>query len=343
MSNGKKRLQEFEALRALSIILLLALHSDVFSLQFFGIPLDPISHFVGAFLLGSFFFLAGYFHEASLQKPGQTPRSIITSKFLRIFPPYWMALVLFIFVMGYSLKKFDLWTYLLNLQFIFSPTFVKQMLTLWYISVVMGYYIIFGILIHYIKSGGALFLWSAVLFAGAYILHTLTGLLDGRFFEYYFIFLAGVYFSRYPDVREKLIRVIFPYKIAAALLGVFLFRLALVRGYEITHGVYLLTVDVYILSWVWMWLGIFKTSIGEWRIWSPVSTASFFAYLYHRPIWYALIPLLAGRLGMSSIIFQFIPGSVIVLILCYFLQNGYDTALRNMRKVSFLNPFVSGL
>jgi peptidoglycan/LPS O-acetylase OafA/YrhL len=330
MTDNKQRLQEFEALRALSIILLLILHSDVFSLQVFGIELGPISHFVGAFLLGSFFFLAGYFQEVSMQKRGQNPLSYVKSKFVRIFPPYWLALAMFVFIMGYSLKRFELSVYLSNLQFIFSPAFAKQLLTLWYISVVVGYYIIFGILEYHTKSNMALFVWSVILFGAAYVLHKTTSLLDGRFFEYYFIFLAGIYFSRFQQVRERLFDLNFIYKIVIALLGVWLFRLALAAGYEITNGFYLLAVNFYILGWVLMWLGIFRTGAGRWRIWSPVSTASFFAYLYHRPIWYILIPLLAGRMGLSSIMFQFIPGSI--LVVCYFLQKGYDALLHINRS-----------
>ena len=332
MSAGKQRLQEFEALRALSIVLLLILHSDVFSLQVFGVELGPISHFVGAFLLGSFFFLAGYFQEVSMQKRGHEPLAYIKSKFMRIFPPYWFALALFIFVMGYSLKRFDLTVYLLNIQFIFSPAFVKQMLTLWYISVVVSFYFLFGILAYRIQSNSGLAIWSLVIFSATYVLHKMTGLLDGRFFEYFFIFLAGVYFARLHQVREWLFNLHFAFKVGIAFLGVLAFRMALVSSVDITHGFYLLAVDFYILGWVLMWLGIFRTNVGGWRIWAPISTASFFAYLFHRPIWYVLVGLLAHRIGLSTIMFQFIPGSIIVLIVCYFLQNGYDFLLHAGRK-----------
>ena len=239
---------------------------------------------------------------------------------------------MFIFIMGYTLKRFGLSVYLLNLQFIFSPTFVKQLLTLWYISVVVGYYVIFGILAYRTKSNMAFWVWSVILFVAAYALHKMTSLLDGCFFQYYFIFLAGIYFSRFQQVRERLFSLNFIYKVVIALLGVWLFRLVLVAGYAITNGIYLLAVNFFVLGWVLMWLGIFRTRAGAWRIWSPISAASFFAYLYHRPIWYVLIPLLADRMGLSSIMFQFIPGSIIVFIICYFLQKGYDAIFRVSRN-----------
>lgn len=55
----KQKLQEFEALRGLSILLLLALHSEVFDASVFGFPVDPLAQVVASLLLGSFFFLAG--------------------------------------------------------------------------------------------------------------------------------------------------------------------------------------------------------------------------------------------------------------------------------------------
>ena len=332
MTNGKSRLQEFEALRALSIILLLALHSDIFSLDLFGFALDPISHFVGAFLLGSFFFLAGYFQEVSMSKPTWSAVSYVKSKFIRIFPPYWLALALFVLVMGYSMKRFDLTIYALNLQFIFLPNFVKQLLTLWYISLVTGFYVLFGLLAYWFKSGRALAVWAVMIFGAAYLLSNWTGLLDGRFFVYYFIFLAGIYFARYENLRERLFGIHIGVKILAALLGAVAFRLALVSGIIFTSAPYLLAVDLFILSWVQLWLSIFRTAVGGWALWTPISTASFFAYLLHRPIWAILMVWLAPYMGLSAIMFQFIPGSIATLVICYFMQNGYDALLRSFQR-----------
>lgn len=341
MTKVKSRLQEFEALRALSIILLLVLHSDVFSLDLFGFALGPISHFVGAFLLGSFFFLAGYFQEVSMSKPAWSAVSYVKSKFIRIFPPYWLALALFVLVMGYTMKRFDLTIYALNLQFIFLPNFVKQLLTLWYISLVTGFYVLFGLLVYWVRSGRALAVWAVMIFAAAYLLSNLTGLLDGRFFVYYFIFFAGIYFARYEDLRERLFSLSIGIKILAAILGVIAFRFALVSGIVFTTAPYLLAVDLFILSWVLLWLSIFRTKVGGWAIWTPISTASFFAYLLHRPIWAMLMVWVAPYMGLSAIMFQLIPGSIATLILCYFMQNGYDALLRSFQR-SRTAPALSG-
>jgi hypothetical protein len=108
--------------------------------------------------------------------------------------------------------------------------------------------------------------------------------------------------------------------------------MALTAGLEVTHGFYLLAVDFFILSWVLTWLGIFRTRAGGWRIWPPISISSFFAYLYHRPIWHVLVPLLADRMGLSAVMFQFIPGTVIALFAGYIMQRGYNAVLQAGRR-----------
>ncbi|NJN79658.1 MAG: acyltransferase, partial [Anaerolineales bacterium] len=144
MTETKSRLQEFEALRGLSIVLLLALHSEVFDPIFFGEGTGPLAGLVASFLLGSFFFLAGYFTDYSIQK-NTNIFLFIKSKVIRIFPPYWLALFLFVYGIGYTLKRDNFVVYLLNLQAVFSPVFVKPLLTLWYISMLIVFYIIFAL------------------------------------------------------------------------------------------------------------------------------------------------------------------------------------------------------
>ena len=239
---------------------------------------------------------------------------------------------MYVLIMGFSLKWLDLSVYILNLQFIFSPGFVKQLITLWYISVVVSYYLIFGVLTTRIKSNLALLIWSIVIFGAAYVLHIITGLLDVRFLQYYFIFLAGIYFSRFQQVREALFNLGFIYKVGIAFFSVWLFWLVQVAEYKIEDGFYIVAVDFFILGWVLMWLGIFRASVGSWRVWSVISTASFFVYLYHRPFWKILTSLFKLTNWKDETLFKLLPGSLIVLFVCYILQIGYDRLLAVFRQ-----------
>ena len=327
MMEKKHKLQEFEALRGLSILLLLALHSEVFDASVFGFPVDPLAQVVASLLLGSFFFLAGFFAEYSRQKPGTSTFSFFWSKFIRIFPPYWLALTLFVFVLGFSLKRFDASMYALNLQWLLSPAFIKRILTLWYISVLVGYYIIFGILLFRVKSNIGLLVWSVVIFTVAYIASLLTGLFEPRFFQYYFVFLAGVYFFRFEKERDILLNMKFLYKAVLALVVLVLIWVVASSGLDVPNIFFILMVDLFILGWVLMLLSIFRTRVGSWKIWAFLSTASFFTYLYHRPLWHVLDAMLGLESGINKVFFNLIPGAVAALILGYFLQVGYNRLL----------------
>jgi peptidoglycan/LPS O-acetylase OafA/YrhL len=331
MTEVKPRFQEFDALRGLSIVLLLALHSEVFDASVFGFEVDPLAHVVAVFLLGSFFFLAGFFAELSRQKTGGDILAFIKSKAIRIFPPYWIALALFIFVLGYTLRRFDTLMYAFNLQWLLSPVFIKQVLTIWYISVLVGYYMIFGILLFRIPSNIGLLIASVLFFMTAYITNQITGLFEPRFFQYFFVFLAGVYFYRFETLRNTLSNLNVVYKISAAVLALLLFWRVASAGIDVRNGIYIVTADLFILSWVWMWLAIFRTGLGSWKIWAFLSTASFFTYLYHRPIWYLLTTTFGIEPGVGRVFFNLILGGLTALILGYYLQRGYDRLLAALR------------
>jgi peptidoglycan/LPS O-acetylase OafA/YrhL len=320
------RIVEFEILRAVSIVFLMFVHSDVFSLIIFGVKLEPVGPYMGTFMLGSFFFMAGYFAEHSYRHREKRFSTYMASKFVRLFPPYWLALALFILVMGYTLKRFDFLVYLFDLQFIFSPTYVKLLLTLWYLSVVFAYYVIFGLMLS--RSNLQLLLWALFIYGIAYLLNGLYDLFDERFFEYYFVFLSGIYLSRLGWLRERVFSGAVPAKLILALVGAVLFGVVEFGDYRTASWPYVLGTVFYILSWIALALTAFRSGLWNWRIWGPLSYAAFFAYLYHRPIWTILVNSLEIPPGRPQVFFQLIPGSIIVLVTCFYLQRGYDWLLQ---------------
>ena len=140
-----KRLPEFEVLRAVAILLLLVHHSGLYSLDP-GLNLQSLPPFFEAFLLGCFFFISGYFTEISLQRAGGNPRRFFLSRFVKVYPPYLIALALYLTVLGITLReRFDLFVYAVGLQFVFAGM-VKPILTLWYVSAILLFYVLFGLL-----------------------------------------------------------------------------------------------------------------------------------------------------------------------------------------------------
>ncbi|GAB1471878.1 acyltransferase [Chloroflexota bacterium] len=326
MTKPRNWLFEFEALRGLSIVLLFFLHAGVFGLSVFGwFELDPVALFAASFLLGSFFFLAGYFFDMSIQRHSKDLWRFIYSRFIRIYPPYWLALSFF--TMMFTLRKRELLVYLLNLQIVFSPAYVKPLLTLWYVSLLVIFYVIFGLLIWRLRSNLSLFIGSFAVFGVIYIIHLLTDLFDERAFMYYFVFLAGIYFFRFEDLRVRLFQIPFRYKILTAAVGVFIFWFVQMLGLQTRNWLFIAAADFFILAWVLLSLSIFRTKIGNWKMWAFLSTASYFAYLLHRPIWYGLEFIFSPADGGAITFFRAVPASGVVLLVAYFLQFGYDRLL----------------
>lgn len=331
MSGSQGRLKEFEALRGLSIVLLLALHTNIFDPRVFGEALSDLGMFVASFLLGSFFFLAGYFTEVSLAKPNRNAWGFIWSKFIRIFPPYWFALFLFIFVMGYSLNRTAVAVYAMNLQAIFAPTFIKSVLTLWYISMLVVFYIFYGSVMLATRSSVWLIGISIGVFFFALWLHLTKGFFDPRFFQYYFTFLAGVLLCRFESIREKLFGLHAFFKILLAIVSILVFQWVLNEAYPATHGAFIVSSVLFMLSLILMWLSIFRSGLGDWNIWTWLSTASFFTYLVHRPLWYVIDDIWGLEPSLPTVLIHLIPGAIVALILGYLLQLGYDRLLAALR------------
>lgn len=331
---SQPRLYEFDALRALATLLLLALHSEVFALNnVLGIDLNPFALFTGAFLLGSFFFMAGYFEELSMKKYGGDWLAFIKTKFIRMYPPYWIALILFVFVMGFSLNKaLDLWTYILNLQFILSPGFVKHLLTLWFISVLVAYYVLFIILRQIIKNEWILLTVLSIIFLGLFVLHLNTSLLDIRFFEYFFIFFIGGWLARNPFWMEKIKNTSNVIKLIFWLVGCYLLWIVQVQAYPYQHPIFLIVVNIYILGGIWVFLALFRTWVGKWKIWIFLSYASFFTYLYHRPIWDVMVKMFPQETWRDEMLMRLMPGSIIALVISYGFQMLYDRIIQLVRK-----------
>jgi len=124
------KIQEFDLLRALAIIMLMFHHSEAYGLRLFGIPLEGLTPYFEAILLGIFFFISGYLTERSFQKKNNGGFSFFFSRMLRIFPPYLLAVFLYMFVLEITLKGQNLIIYLTGTHFIFAPNYAKPILTL---------------------------------------------------------------------------------------------------------------------------------------------------------------------------------------------------------------------
>lgn len=189
-------------LRIISIlIVVLLIHIPLSYAYNFYLDLDPFDVFLVNTIginvaMGSFVFVSGFglYLNPNNRKlnTGKKLPTFLKKRFIRIVPLYWIAIVLFLFFVGYlTIDPLYLLFHFLGMQIIVAPYFGPPMLTLWFIGIIVIYYLIYIILnslgsIKLIIPASVGILFFFVFLKGFF------GLVEYRFFNYYFIFIAGI-------------------------------------------------------------------------------------------------------------------------------------------------------
>ncbi|MFW9969795.1 MAG: acyltransferase family protein [Candidatus Odinarchaeota archaeon] len=213
-----KKLPELDILRIISILIVVVLIHIPNNYAFnFAADYSPYMGFLLHTLaidvaMGSFVFLSGFglYLNKNNRNINNTKKlfGFLKKRFLRIFPLYWIALILFIIFFGYwDMGFFYILAHIFGLQIIVSLTYGWAIWTLWFIGIIVIYYLIFIILsftgsIKWIIPTALIIL---LLFA---IIHIYSGFNEYRFFYYYLLFILGIISaniytsSQYTRVKE---------------------------------------------------------------------------------------------------------------------------------------------
>jgi peptidoglycan/LPS O-acetylase OafA/YrhL len=165
--------------------------------------------------LGGFTFLSGFGLFLQKNNRGIDNRdklfTFIKKRLLRIFPLYWIALILFlIFFEFYSgMDIIYLLAHVLGMQIVVAPLYGSPIWTLWFIGIIILYYFVF-IILSYLETSKKIIPASLAIFVVAIFLHFNFDLIEIRFFVYYLPFVLGIitadfYTSTYYlKIKEKL-------------------------------------------------------------------------------------------------------------------------------------------
>lgn len=216
----RSKLTELDILRIISILIVVILiHIPNDYAYSFYMELDSYTgyllHTSGIYVaMGSFAFISGF--GLYLNQNNRNINSFeklskfLKKRFFRIFPLYWVALILFVLFLGYSnMNIFYLIAHVFGMQIIVAPLYGPPMLTLWFIGIIVVYYLIFIIL----SFSGSIYrilpISIAILFFFAF-LNIFLGLVEYRFFFYYLLFILGIIVANiytsplYSRVKEKI-------------------------------------------------------------------------------------------------------------------------------------------
>ncbi len=217
MSVNRERLVGLDFLRIISILIVVViLHIPAnYGFNFY----NELDEYTGWFLytfctyiaMGSFTFLSGFglFSQESNRNINTVEKfsKFVKKRFFRIFPLYWIALMIFIIIFDYTdMNILYLFSHFLGLQIIVAPNFSLPIWTLWFIGVITIYYLIF-IILSFMNSLKKIIPTSLIIFVFFLIVNLIFGLVEYRFFLYYFTFIAGIITaSMYVNPQYKLIK-----------------------------------------------------------------------------------------------------------------------------------------
>jgi peptidoglycan/LPS O-acetylase OafA/YrhL len=131
---------------------------------------------------------------------------------------------------------------------------------------------------------------------------------------------------------QKINQTSFYLKLIFWLAGCSLLWIVQEKALSYQNPIYLIVVNIYILGSILVFLTLFRTRIGTWKIWAFLSYASFFVYLYHRPIWYVLLKIFPQETWRNEVLFRLTVGSITAILLCYVFQMVYDRIIALVRK-----------
>ncbi|MFW9801306.1 MAG: acyltransferase [Candidatus Thorarchaeota archaeon] len=217
------RLVEIDMLRIIAILIVVILiHTPLNYAYNFYNDLDWYGVFlvnnVGIFAaMGSFVFASGFglYLNPNNRELNSTKKilAFLKKRVLRIFPLYWIALVLFLFFLDYlSINPFYLLAHIFGLQILVAPEFGAPILTLWFIGVIVLYYVTY-IILNLVCSIKRIIPVSIAVLLFFVLLNGVFGLVEYRFFLYYLMFIAGIFAagffasSYYDRIKERLTKI----------------------------------------------------------------------------------------------------------------------------------------
>lgn len=220
---ANQKLPEFDVLRIISILIVVILiHIPLNYAYCFYLDLDQFGVFlvnnVGIYVaMGSFVFVSGFglYLNPNNRNLNSSKKilAFLKKRFVRIFPLYWVAIILFLFFVGYlDINPFYLVYHFLGLQIIVAPYFGPPMLTLWFIGIIVIYYLIYVVLNLFESIKWIIPASIGILFFFVF-LNGIFGLVEHRFFLYYLIFIFGIisaliYTSpEYRRLKERLSKI----------------------------------------------------------------------------------------------------------------------------------------
>ena len=342
-----KRLLFADILRCVFIIFILISHVDTYWFRYYceleltGLfdcefrfidRFFAISGFLGFFMLSGFVLTHRHINERKLHY-----FEFLKKRILRIFPLYYIAIILFI-LLGNEISLRDLILHILGLQSLFYG--VKTLPALWFVGTIFEFYLIFPILLRLLKKRELYFWFFCIMLCVGFIVPCLFHDVIYVNIYHFIAFISGIYLAKiYKNLRGEDLRW------TAGLFSLLLFSMGITTLYILytvkymrhMKAKYMLmgTIDIYMLIWNIMIVSFFiillllferlnlQNSNFE-KLMFYLSYSSYGMFLFHNAIWMLILKIYApGDMFIRGILLIFL-GIPLIFAFSYTMQKGYD-------------------
>ena len=284
------------------------------------ISLVPFGTYVTYGVLGMFMFISGWLLNDKYAVSEKIDiKRFAKKRILRLMPLYLLALLAFYFSGGISMS-----TLLLSLVGL-SSFFPPQPPTLWFVSLIIDFYLLFPLL-SYRKHH-----FSEIVFCIVYLvimtLSYMTPDVDKRFLIYFPCFYAGILFNRY-----RLLRYLLKWQVLVCSVIVFCCCISLgnVIGIKFLR---LLNTSLIALSFmnIIIFISHALTYLPVSRICTWIAYSSMAAYMFHRQIIAAFRRLsIWPDDGIGRLLFMLLICYPVILVSGYLIQLLYDSVTKKI-------------
>jgi len=318
-------------LTTISIFLILLVHIDEYvGLSTRKLTVLPLHGFyVPVFAVGAFVFLSGF--KLINSNSNRATGLFLINRFLRIFPLFYLSLVMYTIFMKTALTPLRFAALLGGAHLLFPRLLGNDIPSLWFIGLIGIYYLLFIPLRRHIDKTGRFLLISSVVYSILLLLQTGTEtagyVLEPRVALYFPYFAAGMFAgSRYRKLKPF---VPFLVVLVPGVLSVIIAGLALapwITEYWIVfNNAFLLPINLILILLI---IQVDLPSLLSLFV-SVLSYSSYCAFLFHRPLWVGFM-LLVPKFGSRDALVYY--GAVpLVFSFSYLVQKGYDTLLAKIK------------
>lgn len=286
------------------------------------LSLEPYGEYVTYGVLGMFMFVSGWLLDAKYAVSEKVNiKHFAKKRVLRLMPLYLIALVAFYFSGGINTKT------LLLALFGLSSFIPPQPPTLWFVSLIIDFYLLFPFLSY--RKHHFSYLVFGIVYLSIYILCIVSPNIDKRFLLYFPCFYAGILFDRY-----RLMQYLLKWHVFIGSIGLFCVCIWLDSVIN-TRIVRLVNTTIISLAFtnVLIYLSDLMTRLSITKIFTMLAYSSMAAYMFHRQIIGVFRRFLIWpEDGIVRLLFLLLICVPVVLLGGYLIQLGYDYIIKRLEN-----------